>query len=337
MARFIVFILGTLLIVYSLHYVHYSPPNHAYGKLYISILKAYRDKRAAGFHYALLTGDKGKLSRKTKRAFRSLFLLHFLTPSGLHLGLIVSLLCLFSRKLLWATPLIFLLEGFYAAKRVLVLYYLRAFRFDRRFIFFTFFALDFHFGSFAKNPLSFSLSFLFLGIIYTAEDYTSLFFPFLGAQLLVSFFFGQDFSLVGFTLGFLLSPVLAATFPLYLTGFHWLAKDLSLLTVALIEYLSEWAVFDTTFVSLPLLMALFLLLFPFHFRYRNALVCLLILVHPETAVNFRSVRHLEIFPELDISDQVPIKRTKTGYKTVGKDGSVCYFRLRNVSFEQDCR
>ena len=337
MARACVFIIATFLFTYSLYYQEGGIRSNSYKNLYAFILGNYNDKNIAGFHYALLTGDKGRLPRKTKRAFQKIFLLHFLTPSGLHLGFIISILCFFSRKLLWLTPALFFLEGFYAAKRVLALFYLNQFKFGRVHIFFIFFILDFIFGSFEKNPLSFSLSFLFLGIITTNNNFRSLFFSFLGAQILVGFFLNQAFSLVGFSLGFILTPILAATFPIYLTGFHVGTKMLSQATLSLVQKLAELASFDATIVTFNLLVILFLLVIPWKFRGKFFLIAFAFVTHSQPVINLHSRRHLYYDPPLWKLQYTSLKRTRTGYKGIAEDGNPCYLRLRNFSYEVDCR
>ena len=337
MARFIVFVIASLLLIYSLHYSDGGRRGASYKRLYATIFNAYDNKKAAALHYALLTGDKSRLGKKTRDAFAKLFLLHFLTPSGLHLGFIISILCLFSRKLLWITPVLFFFEGFYAAKRVLILFYLNRLKFGGVGIFFAFFFLDFLFGSFSKNPLSFSLSFLFLGVIYTKRPYKSLLFSFLGAQVLVSFFLDQVFSLTGFLLGFLLTPLLILSFPLYFTGFHMGTKALSLFTVGVIEKLSTLAHYDATFVSVNLILILFLLVFPYSFKGKIPIMACLLATHSNPIINLRSKDHLVTYPPIPISKWVSLKKTQTGYRTTHEDGSLCYFRLRNFSYETDCR
>ena len=336
MARFCIFVLAALLLLYSLYgAAERRLQRSSYKKLYSLILHSYKDKKTAGFHYALLTGDKGRLNRQTKKAFQKLFLLHFLTPSGLHLGFLISILCFFSRKLLWITPLLFLLDGFYAAKRVLCLFYLNRFHSNRMAIFFFFFTLDFFFGSFAKNPLSFSLSFLFLGIIYTNKSFHSLFFYFMGAQILVSFFFEQSFSLIGYTLGFLLTPLLAITFPLYLTGFHEVTKFLSSLTIGLIEYLAKFSDIDSMAMALNLVMALFLIISPWNIKGKMVLITLCLVTYSPTVINLKSYRHLYYDPT-GIRQYESFKRTRTGYKVITGNQTFCYLRLRNFSYEIDC-
>ena len=336
-ARFSVFVLASLLIAYSLHEAQAPPLPKPYKKLYGTILKVYDHRPTAALHYAILTGDKSKLRKKTRESFRKLFLLHFLTPSGLHLGFIITLLCCLSRKLLWLTPALFLLDGFYAAKRVLFLFYLGFLKLPRTWVFFCFFALDFLFGSFAKNPLSFSLSFLFLGIIYTGPGYRSLFFPFLAAQITVSFFLEQSFSLSGFILGLILTPLLIASFPLYLTGFHPLTEALCRTTLQIIETLGTWVYIDVSTVGLALFSLPFLFLWPWNFRGKTLMASLLLAFHSSDLTNHPSPRHLIYYPPVHRPPYQAIKRTLTGYRTTEPNGQRCYFRLRNVSYEADCR
>lgn len=348
MARLAVFAIGVPLLYAALHVKERPRAARPFRGLHAALAVAHQDKAVAGFHHALLTGDRSGLGRKARRSFQRLFLLHFLTPSGLHLGFVVSLLCLVSRRLLWATPLLFLLDGFHAAKRVLVLLWLR--RALRRWdwpgrlgvgplhVFFGFFALDFLFGSWAKNPASFALSFLFLGVVHTARPLHSLFFGFMGAQVLVSLLMGQPFSPAGFAMGFALTPLLALSFPVYLTGPHPVSGWLGRATLDLVELLSGWAVHDASLVSLPLAALVFLLLVPRRFRGKAPLAALCLALHADAAVNLPSPRHLAVHPRIDAPAPVrAVRTTRTGWRADLEDGGLCYFRLRHMSHETDCR
>ena len=348
MARLAVFVASVPLLYAALHVEERPPPPRPRGWLYASMAVAYQDSAVAGFHYALLTGDRRRLGRNARESFRRLCLLHFLTPSGLHLGFVVSVLCAASRRLIWATPLLFLLDGFHAAKRVLVLLWLR--RGLRRWewperagvtplrLFFGFFALDFLFGSYAANPASFAMSFLFLGVIHTNRPLHSLFFGFMGAQIMISLFLGQTFSPTGFAVGFALTPLLALTFPVYLTGWHPASGWLGDATLRLVDALSRLAVRDATLVSLPLAALVFVLLVPGRPRIKAPLAGLCLLLHASPVLNLPSPRHFVVHPRIDAPAPVrALRTTGTGWRADLEDGGLCYFRLRSMSYETDCR
>ena len=115
---------------------------------------------------------------------RVLHIHHLFTPSGLHLASLLWFFSLFSLKrvaLLLFLPFVIFADGFFAFKRV---YFIRAVSellqmkgvfIKSRHVFFFVFAVEFIFRA-QLNPLSFTYSFLFLGIIYSlAKSSPSLF------------------------------------------------------------------------------------------------------------------------------------------------------------------
>ena len=217
-----------------------SPPwklRRAYNKKSPPVLsKVYKNRRAAALVEAYVLGKKANLGRKIKKYHRHLNLLHLFTPSGLHFSSILFL-ALPAIKLLgkihtllpflFTIPLFigpFFLSGHYAIQRVAEyriarqLIAKKKIKIDSFWIFMGVFALDFIFGTYRQNPLSYSFSYLFWGIIFSLKNSPSFLLPFglLGGQILVAFCFKTTLTYLGAHLGFLLIGPFVLIFPILL-------------------------------------------------------------------------------------------------------------------------
>ena len=148
----------------------------------------------------LVFGQKPR-KKDLRKAMGNLHIYHLFTPSGLHLSSLLLFLSLFSLKrvsLFILFPLVIFIDGFFAFKRVYFIKLLgellkiKNFYVDSRYLFIFIFLLEFLFRI-QLNPLSFTYSFLFLGIIYSLKDSS----PFI---ILVGLWFGQSL-IVSFTSG----------------------------------------------------------------------------------------------------------------------------------------
>lgn len=173
---------------------------------------------------AYLLGDKSLLPRKVIKLHQGLNLMHLMTPSGLHLASLLFIVspvikksfikCFFLLLLLVSLQIT---PGFDSFERMTVFALLRCqpwVPISSRVSFlltFIFFILS---GQYESNPLSFSLSFLFLGaLLYSRHRLEMIFFITL-VQSLISFSFQQPFYLFSILWGFLLSLVSVVLFPL---------------------------------------------------------------------------------------------------------------------------
>jgi hypothetical protein len=184
---------------------------------------------------SMIFGLKRGLSKSIKSKFKRLNLLHLFTPSGLH----------FSSLLLFLLPLInlsrychlklpklliimlcllpFALVKFYSLKRIALLKiltllfgkYLSIYK-----LFLITFILDFIFGSFQQSPLSFSYSFIFLGILlsFSKINFKLLLGLFTG-QLILAMFLKEEINLLGPFLGFIITSLFSFSFPILLLLF----------------------------------------------------------------------------------------------------------------------
>jgi hypothetical protein len=163
---------------------------------------------------SMLTGRTAPVARWIKDKYKSLGLNHLFTPSGFHLSAVllpVMKLIKSSRwqliTLLLLTMGIFTLQGQGALKRMALV------KLNQRWLnqktgFLLALLLDMLWGSFIDSPLSFTYSFLFLGLIYSGNRWLFLWF-FLG-QALIAYFQGELIS----PLILLFSPVLNLIFAL---------------------------------------------------------------------------------------------------------------------------
>ncbi len=217
---------------------------------------------------AMLCGKKNGLDRKEKKVLKKWALIHLMTPSGLHLGMILLPLTLLlatlklkeSRgiKLLKVFYLFIFCctDGLFSLKRIWALKTLNSlFKIDLWMAFFYVFAFDFALGSFWISPYSYLLSFLFIGTIcLIAKNRRWKLLPglFVINQLLVGFVFEEKaapmclffstlitacFSLLlGCSYGFQFVPFFARDL---LTGSEFLLKAL----LNLLSEIQEYSVF----------------------------------------------------------------------------------------------
>ncbi|MBI2520024.1 MAG: hypothetical protein HYV97_06395 [Bdellovibrio sp.] len=200
-------------------------------------------RRAVALWKAFLWGDTRDLHPRLRLAIKELNLPHLFTPSGLHLwamrlagsplelvlyslhpwihGVYQGFLCLFP----------FAFQGLYALKRMglfhLVLLGLRLWakkkqkKLNHFVIFLAVFALDFIFGTYQQGPLSFCLSFLFLGSIFASFPNTKTWAYLIGAQIFLATMQGRPLT----TMALLISPLVvgqfALLFPTILLAIAW--------------------------------------------------------------------------------------------------------------------
>lgn len=180
---------------------------------------------------AIQLGYKKKLPKEIKEQFKTLGLLHLFTPSGLHFYPIFLIL----RKIFAPKILIFFLislriflyfqTGFFALKRIIFLktIYLitKEINIKKRNLeisFFLTFLIDFIWGSFDSSILSFTYSFLFLGLLLIKSKntfYLNIFY----AQIIAAFSFHQSFNPIYSVLGIFISSMFSFIFPLLFINF----------------------------------------------------------------------------------------------------------------------
>jgi hypothetical protein len=177
---------------------------------------------------SMLTGRSAPLSRWMRERYQQLGLKHLFTPSGFHLSAVLLPFLKISNSLRYHLLLLTLigllllfLPGLGALKRmVLIKGNQKLWGLKSGFVLAL--LLDMLWGSFQSSALSFSYSFLFLGIIYSGARGVGLIFWFFIAQIILSYFQGSAIS----PLLFLFSPILSFAFGLAMPVLFLLAIPL---------------------------------------------------------------------------------------------------------------
>lgn len=169
---------------------------------------------------SVLTGRSAQLSKWMRERYKKLGLNHLFTPSGFHISaLLFPFMKIIKRNhhQLWLLMLLGLgvsfLPGMTALKRM-VLIKIHQKILGKHLGFIGALLLDMMFGSFQEGALSFTYSFLFIGIIYSGLKGFSLIIWFFVAQMLLSLFQGNDISLLLLVFSPLLNFAFAAILPL---------------------------------------------------------------------------------------------------------------------------
>ena len=196
---------------------------------------------------AFVLGQKKDLDKQQYGVYLELGLVHLFTLSGLHLRFFKApfqlISTLFSRLMIMKNSwiilqlayVVFLLPfwNFSSMRRILFFCltynFLKAMQINKSpntWAFVTAFLLDFLLGSYLKNPYSFTLSFLFLGILVHGKDKLETTLALLGGYFLINQTLGQDINYFGFAIGqvvtYFFSPIFFfAIINLILTKIQW--------------------------------------------------------------------------------------------------------------------
>ncbi|WP_127718424.1 hypothetical protein [Halobacteriovorax sp. HLS] len=181
---------------------------------------------------AFIIGDKRSLKKKQKQNFSILQINHLFTPSGIHFSsffiFFIPLIRLLKRKnKIFLSALLelslclmpFGLNQLYSLKRISLLrisnFFLKRtnLEIDFFYIFLVSFFFDFLFGTYRYSPLSFTFSFLFIGVLLSTPKSSFILISFFIANLIITFFFHTQLNILGFILGFLITTVFSLIFP----------------------------------------------------------------------------------------------------------------------------
>ncbi len=165
---------------------------------------------------SMLTGRVAPVSQWMKERYKNLGLTHLFTPSGFHLSAVLYPFMKFIKSikiqlsiLVVLGGLLLLVPGQGALKRmILVKSHQKVMGLKIGFIFAL--IMDTLFGTFQSGALSFTYSFLFLGIIYSGLEGAGLIFWFFIAQMTLAYFQGTQVS----PLLIIFSPILNFAFGL---------------------------------------------------------------------------------------------------------------------------
>jgi hypothetical protein len=289
---------------------------------------------------AYFTGKKKGLPKDIKRAHQTLNLQHLMTPSGLHLASFVLVLGLFIKKrtliFLSLTLLGFLLlpySGIDSLKRMILFGVLRKNpikEISLKHSFILTFVLAFITGQYFENPLSFSLSFVFIGALIYTKNRLLTFVALLSIQALLSHWLNKSLDPLGATLGLLLSLVSPLLFPLFGLELLWQKLPFSGLWTNALTFFSSLCV-------LPLRLPFFslfplMIFFPKKkLRIPTTITCFLFFVAP--LGSFKKYRGFPNPPPPYYKEKVALKN---GTKFLYEDGMRCYSRLKGDQWSHHC-
>lgn len=278
-----------------------------------------------------LFGMKKGLPKEIKKAHKKLHLLHLMTPSGLHLGVAMIIFKKYIKRKIFINIFLILitfisiyLGDFFALRRMAI------FGITNNFI--LTFLIDFFLGGWSASPFSYSLSFLFLGLILINKDRAKKYLArdFFIAQLLITLFFEQKVYPIGFILGFFLTPLISAIFPifsidLFYNGFTPISDIISFILLKLSSQISSG--FN------PLYASLFILFF-----YLPYISLFVMLFFPKNIHNLPN-HHVgkNAFPTKAPKNYQDIVRTGSGYKLSYHNGLICRTRLYSSGWSTRCK
>lgn len=177
---------------------------------------------------SMLTGRVAPLSKSIKDQYKTLGLNHLFTPSGFHLSAILTPITKFIRNhithlfILGVIGLLLsFLPGQSALKRMVLVKFSQK-NFGLKVGFIVALLIDVLWGSFQSGALSFTYSFLFLGIIYSGAQGLGLVLWFFTAQMILALFQGLHIS----PLLIILSPLINLAFGLAMPVLFLLAFPL---------------------------------------------------------------------------------------------------------------
>jgi len=185
-------------------------------------LIAQEDRKYLLIWESMLTGKSRSLRKADVKIYQDLGLSHLFTPSGFHLSAVTAPLfkVIASAKLRFAflgALLLFLLslQGQSALKRMGLIKFNQHWMGRKEGFAFSI-GLDFLIGSFSKAPMSFTLSLLFLGLIYSGQAKFVLIMGFFFAQCLIGYFFHSSVPVLIIVLNPILNALFALAMPVLL-------------------------------------------------------------------------------------------------------------------------
>ncbi|MCF8059180.1 MAG: hypothetical protein K9K67_07780 [Bacteriovoracaceae bacterium] len=289
---------------------------------------------------AYLSGNKQGLSSELLKVHQSLNLQHLMTPSGLHLGSLLLIIGLFTKRrkvlfifLVVLAGALFPYDGIDSLKRMILFGIFRNNPFIKlqstKSFALTFFS-TFLLGQYAENPLSFCLSFIFLGTILIAPNKGVLFIFLFLLQALLSAWFSRDFSPLGSIYGLLISLVSPLVFPLFVI--ETLFTNL--------PFSNWWSLFLINIhklisieFTLPFLNFVPLFFFWKYKKFRplTLCLCLLLLISP-----IGKKKKGKTFTSPPPSQYTKLKRIKDGFSTNYANGMRCYSRIKEDEWSHHC-
>lgn len=232
---------------------------------------------------AYFLGQKSEVSRSLLQIHREMNLLHLMTPSGLHLGSLLLLLSLISKVskrsikrtfffledkrycLFLLATFTYSLEGIDSFKRMILFALLRLLPFSKisqKTAFFLTFLICACAGQLSENPMSFSFSFLFLGVLLFSKNRLFLFLSLFFGQAFISEWMGNSFSPLTAVVGLILSGLSPFLFISFLPELVFPTLPISNTWISLLGSIHNFLRFPLPLIFLTSIPILFFLLKP---------------------------------------------------------------------------
>lgn len=329
------------------------------------VVKSFKTKPLARLANSFCMGNKLGLSPTYRKQFKRLGIYHLFTPSGIHLTSLLlflsPLLFLLRRKGKWWSRLLDLvliigsqmLPGLHSLKRIVLLgAMIRHLRYKGEPLplftnFLLSFGLSFLMGNYHQSPLSFSYSFLFLGMICALEKEPKYKIPLalFGAQLIVSFFQGEGVFWTNVVISPVLTAIFSLVFPLiFFTYFippTWeVLEGMLKLFVNLVELCGDGAQHFGVVVGTPLLVGGFILLMGSKsLKTKGLIVGTVLSLHCGELYNLppSSFKKIRGAPATSYGKLERIRRTKRGFVVKYANGRTCYPKLYPKGFYERCK
>lgn len=259
--------------------------------------------------FSFITGNKNGISSYTKKAFKRTNLSFLLSPSGLHLSIVLMILFYPLKKLnvkflkraskILFLPSLFLLPEYFSLHRSSLLRLFLQFKFITKLplslehVFFLTFLTAFCLGHFHRSPMGFIYSFAYLGVFFSLRDQSKIMLiaGLFSIQLILGLFSGEKVSLLSIAFGLFGSFAFTLLFPLlllFLITFSFLdwnwGEPLIRGFIVSIQFVAKNLQGSFTSSSLFLIFAVFILMWMKSSRLKYIYLLVLIFCHTNTAM-----------------------------------------------------
>ncbi len=306
--------------------------------------KSLRTKTSTPLLRALVTGEKYGLKAKVIKQLKDIGAIHLLTPSGLHLSVILLFTKkIFKNKLFQILILIssFLLSlytnSFFSLRRMSSFYLFKNYFSTINSFLLTFF-IDYVFGSFHESPVSWMFSYLFIGIIiFNSKAIALPLYLFLG-QCLINFIFVKKVYLLSFFTNQIATFIFSCLYP-FIFILYTISQIVDLLfinsylektLIIIINTINSYTVIIPS-IELNFSFIIILLLVVSGAKKKNLLICLFILYsHPlykfEKSPSISRYKNFIISPPLISGSKIIYKKNKIIIKSKKKKCSLKLYR-----------
>jgi hypothetical protein len=289
---------------------------------------------------AYLTGQKNGLSKTLKKIHQDLNLQHLMTPSGLHLASLLVILGFFFKNpkaqfafLLILGILVWPYYGLDSFKRMILfgLFRKNPLRpLSLKSSFFLTFAFAFALGQYLRNPLSFCLSFIFIGALIYTKNRLSTFITLGFLQIIIANWFENSFSPMGILIGLCLSLLSPIIFPLFILEALFPNLPFSFIWIEFLKALHSLILVKFDLSLLPIIPFFFYLR---SYQLRRLALALSIFL---TCLPLGHMATPSTYPSPPPSNFIKRTNLKNGAKFIYDNGMRCYSRLKGDEWSHHC-